>query len=81
MLGLLGNKKIAQLILSEVPKVEVEEKEVSKGLEADFSKAHEALAGELMEALKSGDNASFARSLKRFIQLCDKEGDYSEVGE
>lgn len=81
MLGLLGNKKIAQLILSEVPKAAVEEKSVPNGIEADFSKAHEALAGDMLDALKSEDKSKFSKALKQFIMLCDKEDDYSEVGE
>jgi predicted metal-dependent hydrolase len=80
MLGLLGNKKIAQLILSEVPKMEVET-EVPKGLESDFSKAHEALASEIISAVKGEDSLKLSRSLKQFVKLCEKEEEYSEEGD
>jgi hypothetical protein len=78
---LLGdNKKLVQLILSEshAPK----EKEVPQGLEGDFSKAHESIAKELIEAIKSGDPRTVSRSLKTFMQMCEKEEEYSvEEGE
>ena len=78
MLGLLGDKKkMVSLILSEYPK-KAEEKEVSQGLESDFSKAHDAIASELIEALKAGDPGKVSRSLKSFIKLCSKEEEYSE---
>ena len=82
MMGLLGDKKkIAQLILSEMPK-HMEEKEVPQGIEADFSKAHEALASEMVEAFKQGEPGKVSRALKQFIKLCVKEDEYSvEEGE
>lgn len=77
MLGMLGDKKkIAQLILSERPKVE--EKAVPQGIEADFSQGLDALASDLVEGLKGGDPGMVSRSLKQFIKLCMKEGEYSE---
>lgn len=79
MLLLGAKKKIAQAILSEGPK-KAKEKEVPNGLEADFSEALESLAGELCAAVQSGDPGMVSRSLKRFIHLCQKEGEY-EPGE
>lgn len=75
MLLLGERKKIAQVILSEGPK-KAEEKEVPNGLEADFSDALESLAGEIVASVQSGDPGMVSRSLKRFIQLCHKEGEY-----
>lgn len=82
MLGMLGDKKkIAQLILSEKPKMATE-KAVPQGIEADFSDAHEALAGDLVKGIQSGDPGMVSRSLKQFIQLCMREDEYSvEEGE
>lgn len=81
MLGLLGDqKKLVQLILSESPKPV--EKEVPQGLEGDFSKAHDSIAKDLIEGIKSGDPRMVSRSLKQFVQLCEKEEEYSgEEGE
>jgi hypothetical protein len=81
MLGLLGDKKkIAQIILSEMPK-KVEEKSVPQGIEADFSKAHDALSEDIIQGVKDGEPGKVSRSLKQFFQLCMKEGEYSEEGE
>lgn len=81
LMGLLGDqKKMVQLILSESagPK----EKEVPQGLEGDFSKAHDSIAKDLIEGIKSGDPRMVSRSLKQFIVLCEKEEEYSvEEGE
>lgn len=77
-MGLLGDKKkMVSLILSERPKIE--EKEVSQGLEGDFSQAHEATAKTIIEAIQAGDPGMVSRALKQFYQLCEKEEDYSEV--
>lgn len=81
MLGMLQDKKkISQAILGQIPKM-AEEKKVPGGLEADFSSAHDSIAAEMLAAFKSGDSKSFSRGLKQFIQLCMKEGEYSEEGE
>lgn len=81
MLGLLGDKKkIAQIILSEAP-VKAEEKKVPQGIEADFSKAHDALAGDIVKGVQDGDPGMVSRSLKQFFKLCAKEGEYVEEGE
>jgi hypothetical protein len=82
MLGLLGDKKkIAQIILSEMPK-HIEEKEVPQGIEADFSKAHEELAKEMIDGFEQGEPGKVSRALKQFIKLCMKEDEYSvEEGE
>lgn len=81
MLGLLGDqKKLVQLILSERPMAE--EKEVPKGLEGDFSAAHEAAAKELIDGIGAGDPRMVARSIKQMIMLCEREEEYSvEEGE
>lgn len=77
---LIDQKKMAQLILNEVHKPK--EKEVPQGIEGDFSKAHESIAKELIDAIKSGDPRMVSRSLKMFFQVCDKEEEYSvEEGE
>lgn len=78
MMGLLGDKKkMAQVIMSETHK-EPEEKNVPQGLEADFSKAHEASMGEFMQAMEAGDPGMGVRALKQLIKLCLKEDEYSE---
>lgn len=82
MMGLLGGdkRKIAQIILSESPKPDG--KEVSQGIESDFSGAIESIAKDLIEGVKSGDPRMVSRSLKHFIQMCGKEEEYSvEEGE
>lgn len=82
MMGLLGDNKskIVQLILSEGHRPE--EKSVPQGLEGDFSKAHDLIAKDLIEGIKSGDPGKVSRSLKSFIQMCEKEEEYSvEEGE
>lgn len=81
MLGLLGDKKnLVSLILSETQ--EPTQKDVPKGLESDFSKAHEALAGDMIEAFKEGNAEMASRCLKQFIKLYSKEDNYSvEEGE
>ena len=77
MMGLLGDKKKAvSAILSESMKPQ--EKEVSQGLEGDFSKAHDLIAKDLIEGIKSGDPGMVSRSLKHFVQMCEKEEEYSE---
>jgi hypothetical protein len=77
MMGLLGDKKkIASLILSESPRPQ--EKEASQGIEGDFSKAHDQIAKDLIDGIKSGDPGKVSRSLKHFIQMCEKEEEYSE---
>lgn len=79
MMGMLGDKKkMIQLILSESP-AKAEEKEVPQGLEGDFSKAHDAMAKDLIEGFKAGDPGMVSRALKQFIKLCSKEEDYSEI--
>lgn len=81
MMGLLGDKKrIVQLILSQTHEP-VKEKEVPQGIEADFSKAHDALASDMIDGFKNGEPGKVSRSLKQFIQLCMKEDEYSEEGE
>lgn len=78
MMGLLGGdkKKMVQLILSESPRPQ--EKEVSQGLEGDFSKAHELIAKDFIDGIKSDDPGKVSRSLKQFIMMCEKEDEYSE---
>lgn len=78
MMGLLGGdkKKAISLILSESQKPK--EKEVSQGLEGDFSKAHELIAKDLIDGLKSDDPGKVSRSLKQFFQMCEREDEYSE---
>jgi hypothetical protein len=81
MFLLSDQKKIAELILKERVK-KPEEKEVPQGLEADFSKAHEAVAKDLMNAVKADDAKGVCRAMKSFYHLCEKESEYSvEVGE
>lgn len=76
-MGLLGDKKkMASLILSEDFKPK--EKEVPQGLEGDFSKAHESIAKDLIDGIKSGDPGMVSRSLKQFYQMCEKEEEYSD---
>lgn len=78
MLGLLGDKKkISQIILSEHAK-KPEEKEVPQGIEADFSKAHDAFSGDIIKGIQSGDPGMVTRSLKGLIKLCLKEDEYSD---
>ena len=78
MMMLGDKKKMVQLILSESPG-KPEEKEVSNGLEADFSKAHEALAKEVIDGIKSDDAMKVSKALKKFYMLCEKEEEYSEL--
>lgn len=76
-MGLLGDKKnMVSLILKEHHRPE--EKEVPQGLEGDFSKAHESIAKDLIEGIKSGDPGKVSRSLKQFMQMCGKEEEYSD---
>lgn len=77
MMGLLGDKKVISLILNEMHKPK--EAEVPQGLEGDFSKAHDAIAKELIEGIKNGEPGKVSRSLKQFIQMCEKEEEYSDV--
>jgi len=78
MLGLLGDKKkMAQIIISESHK-QPEEKDVPQGLEADFSKAHEASISDFMQAIKQDEPGKASLALKQFIKLCSKEDEYSE---
>lgn len=80
MMMLGDKKKMVQLILSESPKAQ--EKEVPQGIESDFSKAHDSLANDIIEAIKEGEPGKVSRSLKQFIKLCGKEDEYSvEEGE
>lgn len=75
MMGMLGdNKRKVAAILGEYKPVE---KEVGP-IEADFSAAKESMAGEIISALDSKDPKMLAKSLYQFMQMCDKEEDYSE---
>ena len=63
MMGMLGNKKgMASAILSEIPKIEV--KDVPVGLEADFGKACEECASDLIEAVKAGEPGKVVRKAR-----------------
>lgn len=78
MMGLLGDKKkMAQFIISESHK-KPEEKNVPDGLEADFSKAHEAAMSDFMQAIKQDEPGKASLALKQFIKFCIKEDEYSE---
>lgn len=78
MMGLLGdNKKKVAAILGDYKPV-VKEKEIGP-VEGDFSLAKESLAGEIISALDEKDPKKLMKSLSQFMQMCDKEEDYSEV--
>ena len=80
MMGMLGNKRgMASAILSEIPKIDV--KDVPVGLEADFGKACEACASDLIEAVKAGEPGKVVRAMKSLMQMIDKEDEYSEPSE
>ena len=77
MMGLLGDKgKFASTVLGESS--EPEEKEVSDGLEADFSSVYEHLAQGINAAIKSGDNKAMAQALRSMIMAVARESDYSK---
>ena len=77
MMGMLGdNKRKVAAILGEYKPVE---KEVGP-IEGDFSAAKESMAGEIMSALDAKDPKMLAKAMSQFMQMCNKEEDYSEEG-
>lgn len=77
MLGMLGDKKkIAQVILGERPMVK--EKDVSKGLEADFSSAYGQMGMQIMKAFKEGEPEKLALAIKDLVMMAEREEEYSE---
>lgn len=80
MMGLLGDKKnIAAAIMSEMRMPE--EKKVPEGLEADFSKACEKCASDVIEGVKAGDPRMVSRALRQFFAMSEREEEYSEPSE
>lgn len=81
MMGLLGDKKgMAQAILSEIPR-KTEEKNVPKGLEADFGGACEKCASDLIEAVNAGEPRRVVSALRSLMSMIQKEEEYSEPSE
>lgn len=81
MLGLLGNKKgMASAILKEIPH-KIEEKKVPEGLEADFGKACEQCASDLIEAVKAEEPRMVVRALKSLMAMINKEEEYADPAE
>lgn len=79
MFLLNDKKKIAQMVLSESPKLI--EKDVPQGVEGDFSVACEQCAKDLIDAVKAGEPRMVSRALRQFMAMAEREEEYSEPSE
>ena len=62
----MDKKKIVSIVLGEQ---KPEEKKVADGLEADFSSAYSAAAGDLLSAIEGKDAEKLASVLKDFVKI------------